>query len=239
MKSIFLADDTREQDASTALNILDMSVKPLSSPTSKTARGILAKKDLIRLYQSIETALPDLASRIILFASGSRGEGTTTISAGLSAIAAGLGHRSLLIDILASSAATTSSLIDVAIGRASPKAAIILSTDASAFDRAHLTTGNTASDVLVHRDKIRKTLTTLCNQYQLIVFHVSDILADPIGASLCDIADGVVLVTEAERTRVPVARQAIQLLSGKGAKIIGQVLNKRRYYIPHWLYRWL
>ena len=53
------------------------------------------------------------------------------------------------------------------------------------------------------------------------------------------LADGAILVIEAERVRWEVAeRTAAQLLKAE-AKILGVVLNKRKYYIPKFIYKTL
>lgn len=57
--------------------------------------------------------------------------------------------------------------------------------------------------------------------------------------NLMEQADGVVLVVEAERTRIPVVQRAKDELLSAGANFIGVVLNKRRHYIPGFIYRWL
>ena len=49
--------------------------------------------------------------------------------------------------------------------------------------------------------------------------------------------DGVIIVVEAEKTRwETVLRAKERIENGKG-NILGVVLNKRRFYIPEWLYR--
>ncbi len=49
--------------------------------------------------------------------------------------------------------------------------------------------------------------------------------------------DGVVVVVEAEKTRWEVVERAKQRIENGKGKILGVVLNKRRFYIPDWLYR--
>ena len=60
------------------------------------------------------------------------------------------------------------------------------------------------------------------------------------GVSFC--SDGPVsyensLVLEAGKTRRQVAIRARKELEEAGGKLLGVVLNKRRYYIPDWIYR--
>lgn len=51
--------------------------------------------------------------------------------------------------------------------------------------------------------------------------------------------DGVVLVIEAGKTRQQVALRAKKELEDAGGKLLGVILNKRRYYIPNWIYKHL
>jgi Mrp family chromosome partitioning ATPase len=58
-------------------------------------------------------------------------------------------------------------------------------------------------------------------------------------AALASVADGVVLVVEAERTHVVDIIRARETLEQLGASIIGLVLNKRRRRIPKFISRFL
>jgi Mrp family chromosome partitioning ATPase len=49
--------------------------------------------------------------------------------------------------------------------------------------------------------------------------------------------DGVVLVVEAEKTRLPVLESTVNKVKKSGGRILGIVLNKRRYHIPDFIYR--
>jgi len=51
--------------------------------------------------------------------------------------------------------------------------------------------------------------------------------------------DGVVMVVEAEETRWEVAQSGRERLENGRAKILGAVLNRRKMYIPGWVYRML
>lgn len=53
---------------------------------------------------------------------------------------------------------------------------------------------------------------------------------------LCTKVDGVVLVIEAGKTRRQVALRAKKELEDAGAKVLGIVLNRRKHYIPEWIY---
>lgn len=49
--------------------------------------------------------------------------------------------------------------------------------------------------------------------------------------------DGVILVIESGKTRKQVTIRAKQELEDAGAKLLGVILNRRKHYIPEWIYR--
>lgn len=49
----------------------------------------------------------------------------------------------------------------------------------------------------------------------------------------------MLLVVEAERTTGINAIQTRRLIEGAGGRLIGVVLNRRRFVIPGWVYGWL
>lgn len=51
--------------------------------------------------------------------------------------------------------------------------------------------------------------------------------------------DGVVIVVEADKTRAPVVENLIDSLRAAHVNLLGTVLNRRRYYLPQYIYRWL
>lgn len=76
----------------------------------------------------------------------------------------------------------------------------------------------------------------LRTRYAFVVFDAPPVLDCTATARLAGAADGTILVIEAERERWEVAQKAKDLLEGAGARILGAVLNKRRFHIPSWLY---
>jgi capsular exopolysaccharide synthesis family protein len=59
--------------------------------------------------------------------------------------------------------------------------------------------------------------------------------ADP--SVLAQAASGAVLVVEAARTVREVAAETTEELRRTGVRVLGAVLNRRRYYLPGWIYR--
>ena len=77
------------------------------------------------------------------------------------------------------------------------------------------------------------------DRFDLIIIDTPPATLFPDGLALVRQVDGVVLVFEAERTRWPVTLSVKKNILKNGGKILGVVFNKRRFYIPQWLYKWL
>ena len=51
--------------------------------------------------------------------------------------------------------------------------------------------------------------------------------------------DGVLIVVEANKTRWEVVNELKRQLENDGANLVGSFLNKRRFFIPNWVYRFI
>lgn len=54
---------------------------------------------------------------------------------------------------------------------------------------------------------------------------------------ICSKVDGVILVLKSGTTRRQVALRIKKELEDSGGKLLGVVMNKRKYYIPRWIYK--
>ena len=86
-------------------------------------------------------------------------------------------------------------------------------------------------------DGFRRFLNLVGSHYQLIVIDMPPLFETSHAARLAGLCDGIILVLEAEHARREVAQQAKQELLRWKADLMGVVLNKRRFYIPKWLYQ--
>ena len=88
-------------------------------------------------------------------------------------------------------------------------------------------------------DTLRDFYAWARERFTLVIVDCPPIMQAPDSAVLCGLADGTILVVEADRTRVPVVQRARETLTAGGAKILGVVLNKREDLIPSFLYRFI
>jgi Mrp family chromosome partitioning ATPase len=73
--------------------------------------------------------------------------------------------------------------------------------------------------------------------YDFIILSLPSVLDDSSTSMLARLANQVILVIEAERVRWQVLKNVCEKLTVAGVVIKGAILNKRKYYIPTWLYR--
>jgi len=87
----------------------------------------------------------------------------------------------------------------------------------------------------ISSDRGRHVLTELRSNFRLIVLDLPPCGDDSPTAAQA--VDGFLLVIEAESVRQQVAQRVKDDFARAGGKLLGAVLNKRRFHIPGWLYR--
>ncbi|AMA46301.1 CpsD/CapB family tyrosine-protein kinase [Pseudomonas monteilii] len=85
-------------------------------------------------------------------------------------------------------------------------------------------------------DRLRVLLRQFSNQYRFVVIDGEAIYVNADSLVIGTMVDGVILVVCAEQTRLEVAQAASLRLTQAGARLIGSVFNRRKYYMPQWLY---
>lgn len=88
-------------------------------------------------------------------------------------------------------------------------------------------------------DLISKILWTARSQNDYVVFDGAPILKYPEYLLISARVDGVILVIEAGKTKQQIAQATIKKIEQSGGKLLGIVLNRRKHYIPEWIYRHL
>jgi Mrp family chromosome partitioning ATPase len=85
-------------------------------------------------------------------------------------------------------------------------------------------------------ERLRPLFRQLATQYRFVVIDADAVYSATDTLVMGTQVDGVVLVVRGEDTRWEVAQAARQRLAQAGAKVVGSVFNRRRYYMPKWLY---
>lgn len=186
-------------------------------------------EEMVRLHQQIEALLPGNSRRAIQFIGSRDGEGTTSVAREFAMTAATrFGRRVLLLECPQHRSRQVAGIEAPPV----PVAGTTLCVGdlpQALVAPSHPDNSNSADDVW---RRLRQA-------YDLIVIDTPPASNAPEGLALAGQVDGVVLVLEAESTRWPVAAHAKESIVRSGGRVLGVVLNKRRHYIPAFIYDWL
>jgi capsular exopolysaccharide synthesis family protein len=204
-----------------------------------------AVEDYAALASRIELAMQNDVQRTLVVGAAARRGGASTVAVGLASTLAATGRLPvLLVDgnlrdpILHRKfqVPREPGLTDLARGAA--KAAEVV--HPTAVPNLHLVTVGSetkAPQAFYQQPSIREVFEAWAREYSYVIIDSAPFtgVADP--TNLAQAATGVVLVVEAGRTVREVAAETTEDLRRAGIRVLGAVLNRRRFYIPDWIYR--
>ncbi len=226
--------------------------EPLSSPLTPARRatpppasrvGQRVEDDLATLRTTLENLLPGRERRVVTFASLGRGEGTTTMVAAFARLLAA--DRSLRVAVLDANviapglarsfgAEPSPGFADLFSGATTPALALhavdglgIHVLPCGRPDPRHLHPDPAAIAAILHAFR----------GYHYVLVDAAPLLAWPYSAAVAAETDGVVLVVRWGLTKREVVGRGMEALAAADARVLGVVLNRRRYPIPDALYR--
>ena len=218
--------------------------RPRVIPSSPESSELLMERE-IGVYQNLSAVLPDSGRKIIQFIGSREGEGTSTVVREFAKVSAlKFGKLVLLLD--ADHRHPSQQLFfdiepkhgwqDAVQDNTLIERALYQIMDTRLYLCPSSQNPGTPSQIFsplqmdVFLEKLRQ-------RFDLVLVDSQPATLSTDGLALSSKVDGVVLVVEAEKTRWPVAQAAKENILRNGGKILGIVLNKRRYYIPGWIYR--
>jgi capsular exopolysaccharide synthesis family protein len=89
----------------------------------------------------------------------------------------------------------------------------------------------------VRKDRFSELIGELRERFEYVLLDSSPVGVNPETTVLCDVVDAVVMVVRHGSTRREVVRRSKETIERAGGKILGIVLNKRKFPIPEFLYR--
>ncbi len=215
---------------------------------ARTAMPLLGSvevnEDIVRamatLRVSLEAALRDRASRTVLFVGPQGGEGSSTVALQFAQVLARDSRmRPLLVDCHVRRPAYE---VDET-GRCAVLDRRLMSgpADQSAVVASNLFVVPLSAELrgagMIQPSELRELLDANATGFDWIVLDGPPVLDAPDSAALGSVADGVVMVLQAGRTKRPVLTRAADLLTKSGSRLLGSVLNRRVLEIPEFIYR--
>ncbi len=202
-------------------------------------------RSYVTLFEQLCLAVEKEPRPLIAVTSPSRGDGRTTTAANLALCAAVLGGRkALLVDadfdrpmLPRLLAVEGSGGIDQVLQGNAEWQDMVRPVDDGKLSL--LPSGENASSALVaaQPDRLAKLVEGLRSTFDWIVVDVPPVLSSSSVLAFGQQATGVLLVARAGRTRAEVVREAATRLDDAGVRILGAVLNRRRFVIPRYAYR--
>lgn len=199
-----------------------------------------AVREMMSLRVALDVTLRDRTPRIVMFTSPQGGEGTSSIALQFAQILArDSGLRPLLVDAhvrrpayeadeSGRCAVFTRQPLEAAGGTAAVVASNLFVAPVPAEQRQY---------GLYQPAALRQLLEQTATGFDWIVIDGPPVLESPDAAAIGSIADGVVLVVQAGRSKRPVLSRAADLLRKSGSQLLGSVLNRRVLEIPDFIYR--
>lgn len=215
----------------------------VSSSSSKFSKLVVEKE--IRVYQNLSAVISDSTKKVLQFIGSREGEGTSTVIREFARVSASkFGKLVLLLD--ADQYRPTQHLFFHIVAECGWQEVV---RDNGPIEKALHQFGETrlfispSSQNFASNPSIFNSLLIdvfwkkLKQRFDLILVDSPPATTSTDGLAMSSKVDGIVLVVEAEKTRWPVAENVRDRIKRSGGNILGIVLNKRRYYIPEWIYK--
>jgi capsular exopolysaccharide synthesis family protein len=203
-------------------------------------------EEYYRLRQRISGIFPGTQSKTLMFVGSSEAEDNATVAASFGYTVAWNGESAVLVD----ANRQTSTLHRILGTDQDPGMTELLSGKAGVQEVLRLTDvskllfvpGGAAATAPIsagERAVFMDSLNALKTSADWIILNAPPANGGDDLAVLSAIADGVVLVISAEKTRWEDALSAKETLCNAGANILGAIFTGRKTRIPSWLERWL
>lgn len=209
---------------------------------AQVAPDISMLKEMSKLHRQVELLLTDASYKVLQFVGGDRHVGVSTIVREFATTAVNRHNKSVLVldpsyqdpeRRINFNVTCEYGWLDMAKGEIPQKAFFRFGNSNLYFAPISIQTSlvppfKDVEQTLSMWAKLRET-------FDLILIDSSSDNAEAM--DYCRNVDGVILVVEAGKTRRYTAENIKKKITASGALLLGVVLNKRRYYIPDFIYK--
>ncbi len=219
--------------------------KLLPKPDYLRTSSLAVEEQMLGLYRTLVALLPNRRGwgRAVQFIGSRRGEGVSVLSREFAKVCVRkLGASVLLLD--ADPEGPQLAYFDVvpeqgwkrAVLEEQPvKGAITQIGDTKLYISQIAAPGESITQI-VHAPAIEGIIEDLKRDYDFIVVDTPPAVSSADGLALSHKVDGVILVVEAESTRWQIVRNTKEKIELRGGNVLGVLFNKRRHYIPKFIY---
>lgn len=222
------------------VNIKDGSFEPQVNGFPKSML-----RELGILENSIDTSLKGQNKKTLIFTSANPREGTTTISVSYARLLALKGQGRILICEMNARNPVFKELFAVSNGTglsdyfAGSKNldSIVHTTSAGNLDVIHIGEVDPAF-IQIHLQRVfPKLIEEAASVYDTVIFDAPAVANSPETAPMCSYVDGVVVVVQAGKTKREIVQRSLDSIARYDGNVLGVILNRKKYYIPGFLYK--
>jgi len=200
-------------------------------------------------YQDLKTNLlsryPDKSIKTLLFAGTTHGDGSSTTAVNFATtLAENCTKKVLLVDMnLRTPSLHEAYRIDRTFGlsdfltNGNGKAAQIKKVGPGELYVLPCGGKNSGPVSLFESDRFNRFLDSMRRQFDYVILDAPPVPRFSESRVVCPKVDGVIIVLGSGKTRREVAVRAKKNLEEAGGKVLGVVLNRRKFYIPNWIYK--
>lgn len=219
-------------------------VAPMSAPGADPfSREMLRELGILR--NSIESKLEKKTGRVLMFTSAMHGEGVTTLALAYARLLAMHNeHRVLLVELNARTPALASLL-----GLTSPEgvthyfssrrslASLVSRPQGESFDAIHVGSAD-ATQIQINLERaFPHMVAEALRTYDTVIVDAPPVVVCPETTPLSPFVDGTVLVVHSGRTKRETVERSVRQIQQFQGRVLGVVLNRKRYYIPYFIYK--
>jgi protein-tyrosine kinase len=201
------------------------------------------EEEMIDLYTIIAALLPFPGGKLLQFIGSREGEGTSTLIREFARVACVRFNKSVFVLDLISSLRpqpyTQERSLEVVEPERDLMDGVLDELVESRFLVCPVSKLGGSLTRVVGSPHLGSFFDKLRQQFDLILIDSPPVTRSAVGLALVHKMDGVLLVVEADKTRWSVARRVKNQIIQAQGNILGVILNKRRYYIPAFIYKWL
>ncbi len=202
-------------------------------------------KELGILKNAVDAALKETPRRAIVFTSGNAREGVTTLLTGYAhLVAMSTQKRVLVLEMNARRPAMlwrmglthNRGAMDVMAGKCRVDEAIHTLPNAP-FDVMPVGDGDAAQLQLLIENGLGRLIAGVRDAYDTVLIDCPPAADCPETPPIASVADGTVVVVHAGRTKREIVQRSVDAIEQTDGRVLGVVLNRKRYYIPNFIYR--
>jgi capsular exopolysaccharide synthesis family protein len=195
------------------------------------------------LVGQIEIALPERTSRTLMLTGSWREEGTTVVTLGLGlTLAAAMGHKTAIIDAntmhpdMHRRFGTQNVGLGEYLSAGIPLEQALVNTT---VPNLYVMPAGRGMATLAgfSKDRLAAFIENVKKDFEYVLVDSPPLGPSPESTVLCEKVDAVILVVRHGATRREVVGKTKEVIERAGGKLLGIVLNRRKFPVPEFLYR--